>query len=583
MPGLTLGGLDLLGYDKTGPYWFETLGDDVDWGNPEAVEREIESLLHDGTIVVVDSYGNREMSFPVTICAEDSPGLAAGEKALQAQLRRRNELIWTPPNIITGSGDPNVFDVVHSEPSFGFDDMLEMQALERVYTISIKALPHARSPIQRTFSLTAPPGTTPTVTTIDDGTSTTNWSWSVPGPTQTLTTSGGQVKLDWTNGLGVAISPAVITLTRYGLSVNMATSPYLRIDFSTGGGGRVGGETLMVRLNGVLTAPVATNGSVAWYPFSGTLTSVSFEFSVSVTRYGFLHIYVADISWSNIPQDASGSRQIFGSVDVAGSVRTEATLSIADATPASLGSVLLYTAPNVGTVAQPPLRARLVPGPTETTDSSVVSGKTSPLSTAHAFDVPVTQVPDGTYLLMARVKHASAGTYAIAWDAKSRMGSTDVGATVSGTKSVTLAAGVWTIVALGQMPLPTHTLGTSGMARIDMSGPSGVLLDEAWLFNTDTGELSWLECGTGTPAAGGSASRVWIDPPTLEQPSALVTIGTAADRSDAYLPAVGSLQSWGDHEMVPESMSIFAVTTNAVSMTVSGNYFPRFFSHVIED
>lgn len=575
---LVLGALNLIGSRDDGdPFWFETIAEGTDLGNPVANLKAILSFLQDGSIESIEGFDNRETVLMVTVCGWDSAALAAGELALMAELRRRNTLTWTPPDD-TGPGVPCVFDVVTSFPEFNFDDLGELR-LERTYKLTIKALPFPRTQDATVITSPAPPNVTPTVTSIDACTSTTGWAGS-PGAASVY--AGTAVRSLWPNSSGHAAGNTV-TLTRTGLSASMTSTPYLRLDFTsavTSPGGGLGTSVLTVTLNGTVVSPTATNGNVSWYLSPATtLTSVSVSQSGTVNNGGGIAVTINDLSRSDQAQDQSGARQVSRTFDIAGSVRSQVSIALGDPT-ASLGSVLVYTSSNTGAALSPPLRTLRVSGSTETTDTSLVSGKYSDLSTNHIFDLPASNVPAGPYLLMARVKHATTASYALTWAAKSRMGSTTLDANPqTGTQSVALVAATWKIAPVATMVLPTRTLGSAGVVRIELSGPSGVQLDEAWLFNVETGCLTQVECGTGTPTPGGPSNRVFIDAPSLDTPVYSVSLGNAADRSDAF-GAGDVLLASDEHEFVPPSVNVFAVNTNAVAAAMTLTYFPRSFSHV---
>lgn len=586
---LQLGAIDLLGTANTSPgYWFDTYGDDLDLGTPEAVEKEITSFLQDGSIATIESWDNRTLTLPVGIRATSAANLAAAESALVAEVGIRNALTYTP----SGNGSPCVFDVVNSKLAFDFDDVLEANSLTRVYSLTIVALPFARTAATTTASWAAPPAGTPTVTTVDDCTSTTGWARTTTG---TGTASGptvvsGTLQASMTSTVPSGPQVISVTETRTGLSASMTSTPYVRLDAKTTAATSTGGfgPALSVKINGTTVTPVAAGGSVRWYAMPGgatTLTSIAVAATLNVNPGDQITVIAADVSRSSATFDVAGQRQTFRSVTIAGSARTQGSIALSDATPAALGSVLVYTSPANAAVFQPPLRAFLTSGNTQTTDTSLISGKSSDLSTLHTFDIPASQVPAGGYVLMARVKHASASTYDVTWTGRSRMGSTNLDSNPpTSVKPVALAAATWKVVNLGNLTLPTATLGASGLVRIELSGPSGLLLDEAWLFNIwgdSAGRLSWVECGTGSPASGGPASVLFLDPASLASPVPHIRIGTASDGSDAYDPGVlGSLISFGDHEFRPGQMSIFTVSSNSIAMAGSVTYSPRYMTHV---
>lgn len=579
---LTFGPLDLLGRDRTGAFYYTAITEGTEWGNPESIIRAIESFLMDGAIEVTESYGNREMTIKVAVRSSTSAGLAAGEAALLAELGKRNTLTWTPPDS-SAAGKPCVFDVVNSSLEHEFDEFSEQMVNgvgvgRRVYQLTIKALPWARANTVTTFSSPAPPNTSPTTASVDACTATTGWAATGTGTVVAVSTSGGAVRTQATFTGGGAI-----TLTRTGLSAVVTTTNLVRIDFQTTVTAGVSSlPSPTVKLNGVTVSEVARNGNVAWYLAPASpLTSVSVTQAAYFAGGGVVTLAINDITRSDQAQDQSGARQTFRTLPVAGSTRTQGNLSLADPS-AALGSVLVYTTPITSPAVQPPLRVLRTAGSTETTDTTLCSGKYSDLFTLHTFDIPAPNVPAGGYLLLARVKHASASTYGVAWAGKSLQGTTTLDtAPPSGVASFALAADTWTIVTIGRMTLPTFSLGPSGKVRIEMKcSVVGMQLDEAWIFNLDQGRLTWVECGTAAPSAGGAANRLWVDAASLDNPAPSIWMGNASDRTDAY-GAGPKMVALGEHEFAPPATNVFTVNTNSVATAVGLSYYPSFHTHVV--
>lgn len=578
---LTFGAVDLLGDPVTtaGGYWFEAAGEDTDLGNPEPVEKAIASFLQDGAIAAIESYDNREMPLKITVKGVDSAGLAAGEAALMGEVAKRNTLTWTPPDKAGDfAGVPSVFDVVTSWLDHSFDDINELN-LQRTYTLTIKALPFARSNTLTTLVSPAPPSTTPVVTVVDACTSTTGWSntGSSAGTGAAATGSGDVYAVQSWAGPGA--SSRRVQLNRTGLSASGGA--YIRIVFTstTSGGGT---PTYSVAFNGgAAIAPTAASGNTRWYYFTATVTSVAIAVDQVVNASGTLSLYVSDISRSNMPQDQTGARQSFRSLAVAGSARTQGNLALEDP-GAGLGSALVYTSPNAGSVFQPPLRAYRTASPTETTDSTMISGKYNNLSSGMAFEIPAPLVPSGSYLMMARVQHPTGGTYTLSWQARTKVGTTISGAPTdpSGSHLVTLSSGVWATTIVGAMVLPIRQMGSAGYVRLELSGSSGgLVIDEVWLFNLDIGRLTWVECGSGTPATMVVSSRLFLDAASLDSPVPSVWLGTAANRSDSF-GAATEMKSFGEHEFIPPSMNVFTVTSASVATQVTLSYYKRAHTHM---
>lgn len=147
---LVLGDLNLI--DKDGsPFAVELLAEGTEWGNPLPEEVAIQSLLQDGDLVEHTRDGNREQALRIVIKASDSAALAEGEAALMAELYKRNTLTYTPAD---GWGPPTVFDVVTSSLQQIPDDLAEVRAGERHYSVRVISLPFGRSVDEVTFTPT---------------------------------------------------------------------------------------------------------------------------------------------------------------------------------------------------------------------------------------------------------------------------------------------------------------------------------------------------------------------------------------------------------------------------------------------
>ncbi|RNL63654.1 hypothetical protein EFK50_07885 [Nocardioides marmoriginsengisoli] len=583
---LTFGALNLIGTDAdqaANGYQFQALGDDRDWGNPVPIEQKITSWLQDGAIVALTGQDNRQMFLRIQVLADDSNGLALAEQALMFESYRRNLLTWTPPD---GLGEPCVFTVVMSSFDEVTDDLDDLRVIA-TYGLKIQALPYVRSQDLVSVTIPAPSLTPQTFTVIDDCSSPTNWTQTKQegsgSPVTSAPGSDGQT-LYTTNS---TLDPWLVTrfaLTRSGLATSMAAKPFVRVD---GYAGRGGGATFApgttaptFKLNGV-DVPVATQeGYIYWLDAAaaGVTTLNSIEMTGHYVGPGQGNLGVLDVSQSNVLGTQGTNRQIPRLVDVAGSARTPASLAIEDASVA-LGTALIYTCPIASGMEQPNIRRFLASGPSPVTDASTIYGATSSLSTQNSFDVPVGGLQEGGHLLVARVKHASSGAYTLTWGARSRQGSSSLGDAQTGTTPVTLVAGAWKFVVVASLNLPPRKMGSSGKVRIELLGSTGVVLDELWLFNTDIGRLTWVECGTATPAAGGSANRLFLDSPTLEHPEYTVYLGTAADRSDAF-HAGNEMVSFGAHEFAPPQMNIFTITSNSQAAAITLSHYRNFHTRV---
>lgn len=583
---LIFGALDLIGRDHSEGWWFETAAEGADFGNPEPIVRMVASFLLDGGIETTESHGNREMTFRLCLKGEDSYALALGAAALDAEVGKRNQLTWIPPNIITGVGEPCMFQVVNSSKKFEFGDTNELFT-KRIYVLTIRAIPWAFSLDTATASAEAPPATTPVNTLVDACSSTTGWAVSAPGSFSGGAISSSSGIVHATGGWPGNPALRTLQLTRTGLSATMTSTNIVRIKMTShlSGGGDISTLVLVVTINGVAVTPLARDGDYYWYPCATSpLTTVVVQAKAKFpTSSGSIFLDIDEIYRTDTSSlsTLAGQRQQYMSLDVQGSARTQGSLYITGDSSNALGDVLVFTDSSNGNF-QPNLRRFLTPGPTETTDTALVSGKSSLLSTPHYFPLP--EIPTSGYVLYAKIKHASAGTYMLTWGADTvpvSSPSTVVAGTLgqSGTQPVTLLADTWTIVPIARMVLPPTPVMQEMQARVSLTTVSAVLIDEAWLLDADNGRLTLVECGSGTPADEGPFNRIDIVSATLTNPSPAVMMFGGSD--DSGVGAGGAAESFGAHEFVPPLMNVFVVTTASIATAVSIEYRPAFHSHVV--
>jgi hypothetical protein len=237
------GSINLLGaIDPTYGYRFRVLGDDWQPGDPEAIFTSIQSQLMDGDLERIDRFGNRTATIPFVI---DAPNSAApGDAIPRAQALIENAcpdvlapnyawttLAWTSP---LAGAQTSVYEVVTAKVDKHFDDAMEMLAGERYFTLTIHARPFVRPVNPVTISAQAVVGST--TTSVDDGSSTTNWSLLTAQPsngTNLITNpSFENTSVGWAAGSGTSsITPSkdVAAAGSYSLKVtpdNTATSSY---------------------------------------------------------------------------------------------------------------------------------------------------------------------------------------------------------------------------------------------------------------------------------------------------------------------------------------------------------------------
>ena len=528
--------------------------DEVSWGAPEAVDVTVQTLLQNSSSVVTDRYDNRVMQFKVALSAADGIVLAQAEAALFAELGKRNLLTWTPP---LAYAPPTVFRVVTSSMAPDFDDLKEMRGW-RVYALRLVCEAFARSVDEVTVEAVVqdedPPA--PVDTLVDNCSSTTGWSSAKSG--MSIATSGGSIYTDPATGI-----PAV---RRTG-TIDMSATPYLVLDIKTPAGSAVP----KVQINaGAQLSPMAIGtspftGYVRYWYLSPVTSITVFVVSCDIQPVGTGRLYIAEVRKQNSPPATGTLRQKFFNADVAGSAPSDGTLEVHHGTD-GLGQVLLYTWPQTGGQGfTPALRELKSASGTTTSDTALVSGARNDIAaTAVAYDIPGAQVTPGTYEVGAWMQSDSATARPVTVLAETVIGSTVVGSTTF-TKSVDFdATSTWYYVPLGRVELPVNHLpvDTEATVRVTLSSSeaSGIDVDEAYLFNVESGALTVVDCGDST--------RLWVNSATLDWPMPSIMVGDAEDGTDSYSPADESVTAPGVHEITPPSINVFAVTPGALDAGV---------------
>lgn len=570
--GLRLGDLVLAdGNPRTTSdrYWFEVSGDEFTTGDPQPVEVQVFSLLRDSDLTKRVKDGNREASLLVKVCSTDSVGLAEGVAALEAQTNKGNVLGFTPPDAYASE---TLFDVLTSSMSQASMDGLPMDfALTKnqmAFRLRLVCKAFARPATTVIAPAISAPAVTPTTTTISTADSTTGWTI----PYGTLTDAGSYLFVSstksprptWTGSVGISGQPYVSLIVRStdssGLFTQPVTNPMLYVNDQAA--------------EFIGTSGVSGNPTYTRYTFKTaetTATKVLFACDNFPTFSQRLLFY--SLTASNVPPFSGTLRQTKRSIDVAGTARTEGSLQIWTES-GQLGTVLAYTWNGLETY-MPALRQYRLSGPTPTISSATVSGSYELLSTSTptVFEVPVSTLMDGAHELIVRLQGSTAfpESNTITYSCQTRIAGTDIGDARTGSAALSGIPGlpIWGCFSLGVTDLVSPDLpdNTSAVVRIALTPSTAqTRLDEAWIFNVQFGDLTWLEAGAKT--------RVWIDDATTERPYPAAMIGTSADRSDAY-SARGVNPVLGSHEFVPPVTQAFIVTTDVLSAQAQLEHYPR--------
>lgn len=576
---------------------FQVLG--ISRGEVVPVTVVADSMMRDGADERIDHWENRDQSLLIGIKAADSDLQATAEHDLWLECQKpRNELAWTPPD---GYGETTVFDVLWAGLKFRDDtdswDLDELRGF-RVWQLTPRVLPFGHSDTEVIDDgLVA--GGTPVTTVISDGTSATGWT----SPYGSVTVSSGQLLLQGGPATSTYVDsfgnthftiPYEATAPALG-GVDFSATPYLTLEVSTVDSTQYPPTPPQVFVDSVeltLLASVALSATSvrATYLCNDASAStlrvhgVTEAASLSTVQPALADMLLDNVSRSNRPPAlATTGRESVRTVRGRGSARTMGRISVSHAT-AALGDVLLFSCPALSTGYTPDLRRWRSAGGTVTADGNTVSGSRQVVA-GTVFTVPAAPLPRGTYLMYGRVRASADTTAVIQATAKTIIGSTPFGTQATNSDSTALLAGVWKIVPIGELTLPTVDVpsGASGSVEITLSLPTGtdVEWDEMWIFYAgEDSALTIAHCGSGSPTLGANHNRLWLDSPSLDRPEPAIFMGTLADRSDAFFADVdGLVDGWGLHPILPTDMTFFLATTGATNAALQVARKPAWHTH----
>lgn len=526
----------------------------TEWGSPQPIETTLANLRL-GPLVVIDGYEARVAFVAVRVCGVNSGALATAEAVLWREIGKPNTLTWQP---VDGKGPASVFEVMTSSMQGKLDDFTETKYGERTYVLRLVCRPFVRA-VDKTIIPALVSGAAPTTEVVADGSTTTGWTGN-----GTVTASGGYVTVSPNPGPGPQLT--------YTAAVDLTATRYLRIKVRREKPGTFAGIEFYVDGGYVPIVAASPRTKDASY-FYRTYTIDAGPQTMSTLRIdcfgtGLEDLSVDSVERTNLPPGLGTGRQLVRTIDVPGSAPTEGSLQITHDTSA-LGTVLAYTwRDDADTGWTPPLMPWLTSGGA-TPDTARVSGQTVNVTGATTFQVPAA-MPNGSFVLLALMKSDSVQDVRFEYELRTKIGANYVGPTISGEVPVSFNSTSWVVKSpTGLLHLPTLPLGPDTDATLEVTiqcvlGIDLVTLDEAWLFNTDIGQLSWLAVGSGTPAAGGDANRVWINSRTLDRPRPEYLVGTAADGSDAYgALANAQLMFPTEHVWEAGTVNVLTVTSNA--------------------
>jgi hypothetical protein len=603
---LIFGDLDVIGNltpDEPRTWKVETLADETNWGDADAVVAEIRAQILDGEVATVSSYENREATVQVRVSGSDGDDLAQGEAALMAEVvRGRNTLAWVPK---VAGAMPTVFDVVYSSMVFEFEDLLEQKRIQRIYTLTLACLPFPRTEKKVLIeSLPVPTtstgsGVAPTV--VDSGTSTTNWTGE-DGAVVTAETppaAGGATLLVARRGTAVPCrvyrsnvpvatgGRQFLRVKGWGLWVSKVGKTYAQAKF----------RWAMGTGNPIYLTPVAYNYWVssgkfeALFHLPSGLSGNRFRIAMDYTgphpaNVGHSFVGIDEMAWVGDAPFTSTTRQMSRTLPVYGSARTEGELELralaADGTtPEALGPHTLVYTRAAGAGVQPPLRTFRTAGMPTVADAALVSGAREPLAgTTATFVVPADLVKPGNYQVVARLRCSNTSAQALTVTAATS--TTDASLMPANTATITrslsfAAASTWQFVSIGDLTLPTVEIGSTAAnltLTIANNNANVVDLDEWWLFNTDDGQFTLVD------TSGAGVSMLRIAGATLDRPQPSLWVGTA---DGTAVVNAGVRGTWrGLHEFAAGNVEVFTVTTGTARARAALRYYPRAHTHLTD-
>jgi hypothetical protein len=603
---LIFGDLDVIGNltpDEPRTWKVETLADETNWGDADAVVAEIRAQILDGEVATVSSYENRAATVQVRVSGSDGDDLAQGEAALMAEVvRGRNTLAWVPK---VAGAMPTVFDVVYSSMVFEFEDLLEQKRIQRIYTLTLACLPFPRTEKKVLIeSLPVPStstgsGVAPTV--VDSGTSTTNWT-GLTGVTLTAETPS------WAGAATVVVArkSSASPCSVYRSSVPAATGgrQFLRVTgwglWSAIGGKAyaqaafrwaMGTSTVTYLTPVAYTYKASTGRFDALFYLPSGLTGSRFRMTMTYTGPHPANVHhsalgIDEMSWVGDAPFTSTTRQMSRTLPVYGSARTEGELEVralaADGTtPEALGAHTLVYTRAAGAGIQPPLRTFRTNGMPTVADAALVSGAREPLAgTTATFVVPADLVKPGSYQVVARLRCSNTNAQTLTVTATTS--TTDASLLPANTATITrtlnfTSASTWQFVMIDSLTLPTVEAGHTAAnltLTIANNNANVVDLDEMWLFNTDDGQLSLVD------TSGSGVSMLRIAGATLDRPQPSLWVGTA---DGAAVVNAGVRGLWrGLHEFSAGNVEVFTVTTGTARARAALRYYPRAHTHLTD-
>lgn len=570
------GELDLMGWNSGshGDFLIETLADGTEWGNPQAVRRALRRFMLDGSSSVKDYDDNRTIPLSLRVKAVDGDALAGGEAALAGVDGNRVELVWTPPDIFSA---PAVFVATSADLAHKMDDLGELR-LERYYSLTLDAHPHAFSDEYVTVPAIAQSVSTPT--SIDTCGSLTGWSSL--NATLSLTTATDDATV--IKALRTVAGPVGIQVVRTG-AVDFSTQPYLALKSTpTPPAGAIdpaigavavqaasGGPWLIVSQSGTDAGRALFNvGAVA-----SSVVAMRFTYTEPQVEARFFQLD------KQATQRSVSSRQQIRIAEVPGSMRTTGSLLVESAA-SGLGTTVVYTGPNY----DPSWSAGAIGS--RTALSGNLSGGFNQVAIGSAgnplqFQRPISDIPAGEHVVWARLLAGGPGTLTIV--AQLRAPNWDLLAERTVANIALTDTGGWALRGLAAITLPDFGVpaGSSAMLRLQFHWPAAAYefsIDELLTFMIDGADGKTK--GSLTVAEVGGNKKLWLDSPSMERDTSAAFVGSADKTAARPLSLSTELRGWpGTHALNPPESTAYVATLGATDATASWTFRPAHHTHPV--
>jgi hypothetical protein len=565
VPRIYFGELDLTDY----PYSIEF---NYDLGAGGLTYETLVSLLLDGEIVSATRVSNRELSFRVLVEGADLAEIATNTAALSAECDKAYNTLAVDPG--DGFAAITVFETFRAQLTPERSEDHEAAGF-RLFELTMPAAPHSRS-LELTTQAALP---TAADVVIDSGDSLTGWS----AESGTLAISSGAV---------VNTRPRTTwgAMRRAG-AIDMDGMPYLRITWTQSVPSYIdlkAGDSLALWKEAFREVVGGQNRS--YFYVNGDVRATGFRMgSLQGLTSGTMTFSIHEVARvATLPDSSTAGHQQMLILPAGGAARTQGELTVETETN-GLGEVALYTR-RAGDAYTPTIRRWLISSDTVLVDPA---GYYQTIAGPSIFDVPVSTLPPGGYTVYARMACLTTDEVDIVWNAQTYVGSSTVGDYQGDTTRIAFEANVWRWVPLGLATLPPALVGPAGKIRVGIqrsaappNDTKSVYLYDVALFHDD-GDLTIVDCGSGTSATGGASRRMRVLPPSSTSPGGgTIEKGHSSDWSDAVGGgSAASARAARGHVIHPEGTSVFVFTEgtpNDDPAEVSASWFKRWPTHAGE-